>query len=96
MRERGALMYVYSNDLKAYRKKCCNFWLHSKVKFLTCVVVVKDLVITTYFLSNSLILNGVISLIDIYFVQLSYKEKHCKSCDMDTSTPVSDTRPLGL
>ena len=74
-------MYVYSNDLEAYGKKCCNFWLHSDVKFLTCAGVVKDLVITSYCLSNSLIFNGVISLIDIYFVHLSYKEKHCKSCD---------------
>ena len=27
---------MHSSDLEAFGKKCCYFWFHSEVKFLTC------------------------------------------------------------
>ena len=27
---------IYSSDLEAFGKKCCYFWFHLEVKFLTC------------------------------------------------------------
>ena len=38
-----------SNDLEACAKKCCYFWFHSEVKFLTRFEVFLDLVILAYF-----------------------------------------------
>ena len=38
-----------SNDLEACGRKCCYFWFHSEVKFLTRFDVFLDLVIFAYF-----------------------------------------------
>ena len=38
-----------SNDLEACGKKCCYFWFHSEVKFLTRFDVFLDFVILPYF-----------------------------------------------
>ena len=34
-RKATAKNQMHSNDLEAFGKKCCYFWFHSKVKFLT-------------------------------------------------------------
>ena len=36
---------IHSNYLEAFGKKCCYFWFHWEVKFLTCFDVFLDLVI---------------------------------------------------
>ena len=40
---------MHSNDLEACGKKCCYFWFHSEVKFLTRFDVFLDFVILHYF-----------------------------------------------
>ena len=57
-----------SNDLKAYGKKCCYFWFHSEVKFLTRFDVFLDLVIFAYFNAIFIDFHAVKSFICIYFV----------------------------
>ena len=59
---------VHSNDLEAWEKKCCYFWFHSEVKFLTRFDVVLDLVIFAYFYAISIDLYPVNCFICIYFV----------------------------
>ena len=69
-RKATATNRIHSNDLEACWKKCCYFWFHSEVYFLTRFGVILDfiIVISTYFLSNSLISNGVKCFIYINFV----------------------------
>ena len=57
-----------SNDLEAYGKKCCYFWFHSEVKFLTRFDVFFDLVILAYFNVISIQFYAVKFVICIYFV----------------------------
>ena len=45
---------MHSNDLKACGKKCCYFWFHSDVKFLTLFDVFLDLGIFAYFNATSI------------------------------------------
>ena len=61
---------MHSNDLEAYWKKCCYFWFHSKVKFLTCFHVFFDTVILPYFNASSIDFYEMFyeCLINIYFV----------------------------
>ena len=40
---------IHSNYLEAFGEKCCYFWFHSEVTFLTCFGVFLDLVILVYF-----------------------------------------------
>ena len=48
-RKATATNQMDSNDLEACGKKCCYFWFHSEVKFLTRFDVFLDLVIFAYF-----------------------------------------------
>ena len=57
-----------SNDLEACGKKCCYFWFHSEVKFLTRFDVFLDLVILAYFNAISIHFYMVKWLVYIYFV----------------------------
>ena len=57
-----------SNDLEAYGKKCCYFWFHSEVKFLTRFGRFLDFVILPYFNAMSMDFYAVKCLIYIYFV----------------------------
>ena len=57
-----------SNDVEACGKKCCYFWFHSEVKFLTRFVVFLDLVIFVYFNKTLIDFYAVKSFICIYFV----------------------------
>ena len=59
-----------SNDLEACGKKCCYFWFHSEVKFLTRRVfdVFLDFVIFAYFNAIFRDFYAVKSFICIYFV----------------------------
>ena len=84
---------MHSNDLEACGEKCCYFWCPSEVLFLTSFFVALDLVIFTYFLSNSSISNGVKCLIYIYLGIIFMKKKSARFAN---KTPVSGTRPLGL
>ena len=59
---------MHSNDLEACGKKCCYFWFHSEVKFLTRFDVFLDLVILPYFNAISIDFSAVKCLIYIYFV----------------------------
>ena len=60
---------MYSNDLEAFGKKCCYFWFHSQVKFLTRFWRLFGLiVILTYFNASSVDFYAVKCLIYIYFV----------------------------
>ena len=45
---------MHSNDLVACGKKCCYFWFHSEVKFLTRFDVILDFVIFAYFYAISI------------------------------------------
>ena len=45
---------MHSNDLEACGKKCCYFWFHSEVKFLTRFDVFLDYVIFAYFNASSI------------------------------------------
>ena len=47
-RKATATNRMHSNDLEACGKKCCYFWFHSEVKFLTRFDVFLDLVILPY------------------------------------------------
>ena len=57
-----------SNDLEACEKKCCYFWLHSEVKFLTRFDVFLNLVIFAYFNATLINFYALKSFICIYFV----------------------------
>ena len=57
-----------SNDLEACGKKCCYFWFHSEVKFLTRFDVSLDLVIFAYFNAIFIDFYAVKSFICIDFV----------------------------
>ena len=59
---------MHSNDLEAYGKKCCYFWFHSEVKFLTRFDVFLDLDSLPYFNAISTGFYAVKWLIKIYFV----------------------------
>ena len=59
---------MHSNDLEACWKKCCYFWFHSEVEFLTRFDVFLDLVTLTYFNAFSVDFYAVKCLIYIYFV----------------------------
>ena len=48
-RKTTATNRMHNNDLEACGKKCCYFWFHSQVKFLTRFDVFLDLVILAYF-----------------------------------------------
>ena len=57
-----------SNDLEACGKKCCYFWFHSEVKFLTRFDVFLDLVIFAYFNAIFIDFYAIKSFVCIYFV----------------------------
>ena len=59
---------MHSSDLKTCGKKCCYFWFHSEVKFLTRFDVFLDLVIFVYFNAISIDFYSVKSFICINFV----------------------------
>ena len=59
---------MHSSDLEAFGKKCCYFWFHSEVKFLTRFDVFLDLVILVYFNAISIDFYEVKSFICINFV----------------------------
>ena len=59
---------MHSNDVEACGEKCCYFWNHSEVKFLTRFDVFLDLVILPYFNAISTGFYAVKCLITIYFV----------------------------
>ena len=59
---------MHSNDLQACGMKCCYFWFHFEVKFLTRFVVFLDFVILPYFYAISIDFYAVKYLIYIYFV----------------------------
>ena len=49
-RNAAAVNFMHSNDLEACGMKCCYFWFHSEVKFLTRFDVFLDLIILTIFM----------------------------------------------
>ena len=61
---------MHSSDLESCGKKCCYFWFHSEVKFLTRfdVTVFLDFFILPYFNAISMIFYALKCLIYIYFV----------------------------
>ena len=59
---------IHSNYLEAFGKKCCYFWFHWEVKFLTCFDVFLDLVILVYFNAISIDFYSVKSFICINLV----------------------------
>ena len=59
---------MHSNDLKACGKKCCYFWFHSEVKFLTRFDVFLDLVIFAYFNAISIDLCGKLLYLHLFCV----------------------------
>ena len=67
-RKATARKQMDSNDQEACGKKCCYFWFHSEVEFLTRFDVFLDLVIFAY--SNAIFIDyyAVKSCICIYFV----------------------------
>ena len=67
-RKATATNQMDSNDLEAYGKKCCYFWLYSEVKFLTLFDVFLDLVILAYFKVIAIHLYAVKCVTSIYFV----------------------------
>ena len=60
---------MHSNDLAACGMKCCYFWFHSEVKFLTLFDVFLDLDILPYFNAISIDIYAVKCLIYNNFVQ---------------------------
>ena len=62
---------MHSNDLEACGKKCCYFWFHFEVKFLTLFDVFLDFVILPYFNAISMDFYAVKCLIYIYFCAIS-------------------------
>ena len=48
-RKATAIYQMHSNDLEACVNKCCYFWFHSEVKFLSRFDVFLDVVILPYF-----------------------------------------------
>ena len=67
-RKATATNRMHSSDLEACGNKCCYFWFHSEVKFLTRFDVFLDLVILPYFNAISMDFYAVKCLINIYFV----------------------------
>ena len=59
---------MHSSDLEAFGKKCCYFWFHSEVKFLTRFDVFLDFVIWVYFDAISIDFYAVKSFLCINFV----------------------------
>ena len=59
---------MHSSDLEAFGKKCCYFWFHSEVKFLTRFDVILDLVILVYLNAISIDFYEIKSFICINFV----------------------------
>ena len=59
---------MHSNYLEAFGKKCCYFWFHSEVKFLTRFDVFLDLIILVYFNAISIDFYSVKSVICINLV----------------------------
>ena len=59
---------MHSSDLEAFGKKCCYFWFHAEVKFLTRFDVFLDLVILVYFNAISIDFYVVKSFICLNFV----------------------------
>ena len=59
---------IHSIYLEAFGKKCCYFWFHSEVKFLTCFDAFLDLDILVYFNAISVDFYSVKSFICISFV----------------------------
>ena len=60
--------WMHSKYLEAFGKKCCYFWFHSEVKFLTRFDVFLDLVILVYFNAISIDFYSVKSFICINLV----------------------------
>ena len=59
---------MHSNDLQACEMKCCYFWFHCGVKYLTRFWRLLDLVILPYFYAISIDFYAVKCLINIYSV----------------------------
>ena len=53
-RKATATNQMHSNDQQSWGKKCCYFWFHSEVKFLTHFDLFLDLVILPYFKAISI------------------------------------------
>ena len=72
---------MHSNDLEAYGKKCCYFWFHSEVKFLTLFLRFLELVIFAYF--NAICIdfyavNGFFAFILCYFHVYEWEKAYIK------------------
>ena len=67
-RKATATKQMYSNYQEAFGKKCCYFWFHTEVKFLTRFDVVLDEVALVYFNAISMNFYAVKSFICIDFV----------------------------
>ena len=67
-RKTKATNRMHSNDLEACWKKCCYFWFHSEVKFLTRFEVFLDLFIYANFNAISIDFYSVKCIIFFYFV----------------------------
>ena len=67
-RKATATNRMHISGLEAFGKKCCYFWFHSEVKFLTCFDVFLDSVILPYFNAISIDFYAINSFICIYFV----------------------------
>ena len=59
---------MHSNDLEACWKKCCYFWVHSEVKFLTRFWRIFGLSHFAYFNAIYIDIYAAMYLINIYFV----------------------------
>ena len=68
---------MHSSDLEACGKKCCYFWFHSEVKFLTRFDLFLDLVVLPYFNAISTVVlycwcHSDIASVLLYFTFLSH------------------------
>ena len=79
---------MHSSDLEAFGKKCCYFWFHSDVKFLTWFGVVYWTKLFRLIFFQ--IFNGAKCLIYINCILFVKTVQDCND------TPVPGTRPLGL
>ena len=68
-RKATATNQMHSSDLEACGKKCCYFWFHSEVKFLTRFDVFLDLAIFVNFNAISIDFYSGKCIICIYFVK---------------------------
>ena len=57
---------MHSNDLEAFGMKCCSFWFHSQVKFLTRFDVFLDLLILPYFNAISIDFYAVLKVFNLH------------------------------